>query len=79
MHIKGLLEMMFDKLGWWIDEFIVDMEVRPFSPQNYDSYSCLLKSEPMRLSPACIRLKQNAAHGNFNLSYPSDSLWPAEC
>ena len=27
MHIKGLLEMMFDKLAGWIDEFISDMEV----------------------------------------------------
>ena len=27
MHIKGLLEMMFDKLAGWIDEFILDMEV----------------------------------------------------
>ena len=27
MHIKGLLEMMFDKLAGWIDEFIADMEV----------------------------------------------------
>lgn len=28
MHIKGLLEMMFDVLSGWIDEFISDMEVR---------------------------------------------------
>lgn len=28
MHIKGLLEMMFDKLAGWIDELILDMEVR---------------------------------------------------
>ncbi len=27
MHIKGLLEMMFDKLAGWTDEFILDMEV----------------------------------------------------
>ena len=27
MHIKGLLEMMFDKLAGWIDGFILDMEV----------------------------------------------------
>ena len=30
MHIKGLLEMMFDKLAGWINEFITDMEVRSF-------------------------------------------------
>ena len=29
MRIKGLLEMMFDKLSGWIDEFITDMEARP--------------------------------------------------
>ena len=28
MRIKGLLEMMFDKLSGWIDEFINDMEAR---------------------------------------------------
>ena len=28
MRIKGLLEMMFDKLSGWIDEFITDMEAR---------------------------------------------------
>jgi hypothetical protein len=28
LHIKGLLEMMFDVLSGWIDEFISDMEVR---------------------------------------------------
>ena len=27
MQIKGLLEMMFDKLAGWIDELILDMEV----------------------------------------------------
>ena len=27
MQIKGLLEMMFDKLASWIDELILDMEV----------------------------------------------------
>ncbi len=27
LHIKGLLEMMFDVLSGWIDEFIRDMEV----------------------------------------------------
>ncbi len=27
LHIKGLLEMMFDVLSGWIDEFISDMEV----------------------------------------------------
>lgn len=29
LHIKGLLEMMFDVLSGWIDEFISDMEVGP--------------------------------------------------
>lgn len=28
MRIKGLLEMMFDKLSGWIYEFITDMEAR---------------------------------------------------
>ena len=28
LHIKGLLEMMFDVLSGWIDDFIRDMEVR---------------------------------------------------
>ena len=28
MHVKGLLEMMFDVLSGWIDEFISDMEAR---------------------------------------------------
>ena len=28
MHVKGLLEMMFDVLSGWIDEFIFDMEAR---------------------------------------------------
>ena len=28
MHVKGLLEMMFDVLSGWIDEFISDMEER---------------------------------------------------
>ena len=28
MHVKGLLEMMFDVLSSWLDEFISDMEVR---------------------------------------------------
>ena len=27
LHIKGLLEMMFDVLSGWIEEFISDMEV----------------------------------------------------
>ena len=31
MHIKGLLEMMFDKLAGWINEFIADMEVWPIN------------------------------------------------
>lgn len=31
MRIKGLLEMMFDVLSDWIDQFISDMEAR-FSP-----------------------------------------------
>ncbi len=26
MRIKGLLEMMFDVLSGWIDQFILDME-----------------------------------------------------
>ena len=28
MRIKGLLEMMFDVLSGWIDQFISDMEAR---------------------------------------------------
>jgi hypothetical protein len=28
MHVKGLLEMMFDVLSGWINEFISDMEAR---------------------------------------------------
>lgn len=31
MRIKGLLEMMFDKLSGWIDEFIIDMEARLYA------------------------------------------------
>lgn len=44
MHIKGLLEMMFDKLAGWIDEFIADMEVghalsAPSDPCRYGHVS----------------------------------------
>ena len=45
MHIKGLLEMMFDKLAGWIDEFIADMEVRPApNPHSCSLLQLLLKS-----------------------------------
>lgn len=49
MHIKGLLEMMFDKLTGWIDEFIADMEVGPAPMSHSCSLSQLLLT--MRQSP----------------------------
>ena len=41
MQIKGLLEMMFDKLAGWIDELILDMEVNIHHTQ-YVPKRCLL-------------------------------------
>ena len=46
MGVKGLLEMMFDVLSGWIDEFISDMEVRGRPP-------LLAKHIPGRMPGAC--------------------------
>ena len=44
MQIKGLLEMMFDKLAGWIDELIAGHGGSSLSsrsqPQNHDSSAC---------------------------------------
>ena len=71
MHIKGLLEMMFDKLAGWIDEFIADMEVRPFNNPTSESYSVLAhRVQVVHLSPGA-RPRQDPAHAKLS-SYISD-------